>query len=98
MTINQTEDLKSQAQKLYDLGKEADNGAYFDNLKAKFQGEIKQPVRCAMYALENGFGVPMNNIHEVPKQLRGIGFDVPDLNEHELTVFLSEFGNRVLGL
>lgn len=98
MTITQTEDLKSQAQRLYDLSKEVDNGAYFDNLRVKFHGEIKQPVKCAMHALENGFGVPMDNIHEVPKLLRGIGFDVPDLNEHELTIFFTEFGNRVLGL
>jgi hypothetical protein len=92
-----TTTIRDHIDKIYSIGKNADNGAYFTEMKSRYGGEIPRPVSCATRVLQQGFGIPMESHNEIPHHLRQIGFtEMPDLDEHELSLFLEEFGRKIL--
>ncbi|QQG47403.1 MAG: hypothetical protein HY044_04740 [Candidatus Woesebacteria bacterium] len=89
--------IKGSAVTLYQIGKIQDGGTYFEQLRLYYDGDKTESVNCAKRVLTNGFEIQDVRGETLAEKMRNIGIsEFPVFEDHEIPVFLAEFGELVL--
>ncbi len=89
--------IKGSAVTLYQIGKIQDGGTYFEQLRLYYDGDKSESVNCAKRVLMNGFEITDVSGQSLAAKMKNIGInEFPIFEDHEIPVFLAEFGELVL--